>query len=205
MDVPTLERERALWSKGYRHVAGIDEVGRGPLAGPVVTAAVIFGHDQGTIEGLRDSKQMTAKQREEVSGAVREVAVAWAIGAASVREIDRWNIKRATALAMGRAVSRLSLPPDYVIIDGRPMPELEYEHDAVVGGDATSMSIAGASVLAKCVRDHLMKLLDTRYPKFHWRENKGYATAEHMAMLDDIGPTPHHRRSFAPVVQPRLL
>ncbi len=205
MPTPTLERERALWAKGYRYVAGVDEVGRGPLAGPVVTAAVVFNHEQEPIEGLRDSKKMSAKQRGEVSEAVRAAARAWAIGAASVREIDRRNIRRATALAMQRAVARLSLLPDYVIIDGRPMPELEYVHDAIVGGDATSMSIAGASVLAKCVRDHLMELLDKRYPKFGWGVNKGYGTAEHMAMLDDIGPTPHHRRSFAPVLQPRLL
>jgi ribonuclease HII len=205
MPTPTLERERALWAKGYQYVAGVDEVGRGPLAGPVVTAAVVFDHEQGPIEGLRDSKKMTAKQRDAVSEAVRGAARAWAIGAASVREIDRRNIRRATALAMQRAVARLSLLPDYVIIDGRPMPELEYEHDAIVGGDATSMSIAGASVIAKCVRDHLMELLDKRYPGFGWGGNKGYGTAAHMAMLDDIGPTPHHRRSFAPVLQPRLL
>jgi len=202
---PTLERERALWAKGHRYVAGIDEVGRGPLAGPVVTAAVVFSHEQGPIDGLRDSKKMTAKRRGEVAEVVREVAVAWAIGAASVREIDRWNIRRATALAMRRAVARLSLLPDYVLVDGQPVPELEYAHDAVIGGDALSMSIAAASVLAKCVRDHLMMLLDKRYPKFGWCGNKGYGTAEHMAMLDDIGPTPHHRRSFAPVIQPRLL
>lgn len=205
MPTPTLERERALWAKGYEYVAGVDEVGRGPLAGPVVTAAVVFDHEQGPIEGLRDSKQMTAKQRNAVSEAVRGAARAWAIGAASVREIDRRNIRRATALAMQRAVARLSLLPDYVIIDGRPMPELEYEHDAIVGGDATSMSIAGASVIAKCVRDHLMELLDKRYPGFGWGGNKGYGTAAHIAMLDDIGPTPHHRKSFGPVVQPRLL
>ncbi len=205
MPTPTLERERALWAKGYEYVAGVDEVGRGPLAGPVVTAAVVFDHEQGPIEGLRDSKKMTANQRNAVSEAVRGAARAWAIGAASVREIDRRNIRRATALAMQRAVARLSLLPDYVIIDGRPMPELEYEHDAIVGGDATSMSIAGASVIAKCVRDHLMELLDKRYPGFGWGGNKGYGTAAHIAMLDDIGPTPHHRKSFGPVVQPRLL
>jgi ribonuclease HII len=148
---------------------------------------------------------MTAKQRGEVSDAVRDAAVSWAIGAASVREIDRWNIRRATALAMKRAVARLAVSVDYVIIDGQPVPELGREHDAIVGGDATSLSIAGASVLAKCVRDHLMQLLDRRYPKFGWGGNKGYGTAEHMAMLDDIGPTPHHRRSFGPVIQPRFL
>ncbi len=205
MVTPTLERERALWAKGYRYVAGVDEVGRGPLAGPVVTAAVVFDHDQGPIDGLRDSKKMTAKRRNEVSDAVRDAAVSWAIGAASVREIDRWNIRRATALAMKRAVARLAVSVDYVIIDGQPVPELGREHDAIVGGDATSLSIAGASVLAKCVRDHLMQLLDRRYPKFGWGGNKGYGTAEHMAMLDDIGPTPHHRRSFGPVIQPRFL
>ncbi len=205
MDTPTLEREQALWAAGYRHVAGLDEVGRGPLAGPVVAAAVVFDHAQSSIEGLRDSKQMTAKQRIEMYDTVCGAAVAWAIGAASVREIDRLNIRRATALAMRRAVARLAVVPDYVIIDGKAMPELKWRHDAVVGGDATSLSIAGASVLAKCVRDRLMQRLDRRYPKYGWGDNKGYATASHMAMLDDVGPTPHHRRSFAPVIQPRLL
>lgn len=205
MPDPTLEREHALWAKGFRFVAGLDEVGRGPLAGPVIAAAVVFARDQGAIEGLRDSKQMTALQRERVAMVVRDTAAGWAVGAASVREIDRLNILRATTLAMRRALSRLAMRPDHVLVDGRPVVDLSWEHDAIVDGDVLCQSIAGASVLAKCLRDRLMVLLSRRYPAFHWDTNKGYGTAEHLAALDESGPTPHHRRSFAPVVQPRLL
>jgi ribonuclease HII len=202
---PTLARERALWDKGYRFVAGVDEVGRGPLAGPVVVAAVILPPGCQAIEGLRDSKTLTLLQRERAAADVRAAALAWSVAAASVREIDRLNILRATALAMRRALARLPLRPDYVLIDGRPMPDLKVEHDAVIDGDAHCCSIAGAAVLAKCVRDRLMLLLGARYEGWGWEENKGYATAEHLAVLDRVGPTPHHRKSFAPVVQPRLL
>ncbi len=205
MTDPTLEREQALWAKGFRYVAGIDEVGRGPLAGPVVAAAVIFAADQEPIDGLRDSKVMTVKQRDRVSEVVRRSAVSWSVAAASVKEIDRFNIRRATALAMKRAVARLACTPDYILIDGRPVPELEREHEAVIDGDALCASIAGASVLAKCVRDRLMALLSVRYPAYGWSMNKGYGTAEHLAALDEIGPTRHHRTSFTPVIQPRLL
>ncbi len=205
MRTPTLEREAALWAEGHVAVVGLDEVGRGPLAGPVVAAAVVFPPGQLLIEGLRDSKTMTAAARERTATKVQEQAIAYAIGAASVREIDRLNIRVATALAMRRAISRLPLPPDHVLIDGNPVPELGTKHEALIGGDGTCMSIAAASVLAKCVRDRLMRRLGRRYPVFRWEENKGYATKAHLDALDHDGPTRHHRASFAPVVQPRLL
>ena len=202
---PTLERERALWTQGRRLVAGVDEVGRGPLAGPVVAAAVVFRPDQTAIEGLRDSKRMTAAEREAAAVVVRDMALAWAVGAASVLEIDRINVLRASVLAMRRALRRLAVHADFVLLDGNPVPDLTYEHEAIVGGDDRSLSIAAASVLAKVVRDRLMVRLAPRYPGFRWDANKGYATAAHLAAIDTCGPTPHHRRSFAPVSQLSLF
>lgn len=202
---PTLRRERALWSAGCRYVAGVDEVGRGPLAGPVVAAAVVFPPEQGHIKGLRDSKLMTAAEREAAAVVIREQALAWAVAAASVHEIDRMNILRASGLAMRRALARLAVHVEHVLLDGNPMPDLGYRHDAIAGGDNRSLSIAAASVLAKVVRDRLMRALGTRYPGFRWDSNKGYATATHLAAIDAHGPTPHHRRSFAPVTQLQLF
>ncbi len=205
MLTPTLERESALWAQGRKSVAGLDEVGRGPLAGPVVAAAVVFAPGQLSIEHLRDSKLMTAAGRERVAREVRSQALAWTVAAASVREIDRVNIRRATALAMRRALARLPIVPDYVLLDGRPLPEIGRAHEAVVGGDRACQSIAAAAVLAKCVRDRLMVLLAQRYPAFGWEENKGYATRAHLDALERDGPTPHHRTSFSPVAQLRLI
>lgn len=205
MRTPTLERETALWAEGCQAVVGLDEVGRGPLAGPVIAAAVVFPPGQLPIEGLRDSKQMTASARERVAAEVWAQAVGCAVGAASVREIDRLNIRRATALAMRRALARLPLTPDYVLLDGQSLPELHTSHEAIIGGDSGCQSIAAASVVAKCVRDRLMTQLGHRYPEFRWQDNKGYATRDHLAALHRDGPTPHHRTSFAPVIQPRLL
>lgn len=201
MPGPTLERERALWETGCRYVAGVDEVGRGPLAGPVIAAAVVFRPEQFLIEGLRDSKLMTATEREAVAAVVRETALAWALGAASVREIDRHNILRASALAMRRALARLPVRTDRVLVDGNPVPGLAQPHDAIVGGDDRSLSIAAASVLAKVARDRLMCALGRRYPAFRWEHNKGYATRAHLAAVWLEGPSPHHRMSFAPVRQ----
>ena len=202
---PTLERERALWAQGLQRVAGLDEVGRGPLAGPVLAAAVVLAPGGRAIRGLRDSKVLTPRQRERLGPIIRERAVAWAIGAASVGEIDRFNIRGATALAMRRALLRLKLTPDHVLLDGTALPELGCRHEAVVDGDARCHSIAAASVLAKLVRDRLMVSLGRRYPAFGWEHNKGYGTPDHLAALDAGGPTRHHRRSFMPVVQMRLV
>ncbi len=202
---PTLARESALWAKGCRYVAGLDEVGRGPLAGPVVAAAVVLPQNATIIAGLRDSKQMTAHQRDRVAGVIRDTASAWAVGSASPREIDRLNILGATALAMRRALSLLSQAPDHVLVDGKPFPELRCEHEAIIKGDATCLSIAAASVLAKQARDRLMVLLASRFPAFGWEQNMGYGTAEHLAAIEANGLTPHHRRSFSPVSQLRLF
>ncbi len=198
---PTLARERALWAAGARYVAGVDEVGRGPLAGPVVAAAVVLSPDGLPTDDLRDSKLMTAAGRDAAAAVIRGYAVAWALGAASVREIDRVNILRASVRAMRRALGRLAIPVDRVLVDGNPLPDLGYVHEAIVGGDNRSLSIAAASVLAKVTRDRLMTALAPRYPAFGWEHNKGYATTAHLAALDTVGPTLHHRRSFTPVSQ----
>ena len=202
---PSLKREAALWSAGCSIVAGIDEVGRGPLAGPVVAAAVVFPVGAKLIRGLNDSKVLTAAQREKFVGKIRERAFALAIGAASVREIDRINIRRASILAMARALHRLGCTPAHVLIDGLPCPELGCEHEAIIDGDAKCHSIAAASIIAKVLRDALMDRLAARYPGYCWETNKGYATPEHLEAIQRLGPTRHHRYSFEPVAQIELL
>jgi ribonuclease HII len=202
---PSLEREAALWREGRGLVAGVDEAGRGPLAGPVVAAAVVFPAFAKPIRGLRDSKLLTAAARERLAALVRVRALAVAVGAASVREIDRFNIRRAAVLAMRRALARLAVRPDAVLVDGLPCPELGCPHQAIVDGDARCHSIAAASVIAKTVRDRLMALLGGRHPAYAWASNKGYGTPEHLAALAELGFTAHHRRSFSPVVQLELI
>jgi len=202
---PSLEREAALWREGRGLVAGVDEAGRGPLAGPVVAAAVVFPAFAKPIRGLRDSKLLTAAARERLAALVRVRALAVAVGAASVREIDRFNIRRAAVLAMRRALTRLAVRPDVVLVDGLPCPELGCPHQAIVDGDARCHSIAAASVIAKTVRDRLMALLGGRHPAYAWASNKGYGTPEHLAALAELGFTAHHRRSFSPVVQLELM
>jgi ribonuclease HII len=190
--------EDRFWSRGLSRVAGVDEVGRGPLAGPVVAAAVVL-KPGAEIPGARDSKALSRPKREELAGAILSGAAAVALGAASVREIDRLNILVSTHLAMSRALARLPLPPEHVVVDGLPAKGLEWEHEAIVGGDALVHSIACASILAKVVRDRLMSRLAIRYPGYGWETNMGYGTAEHMAALVRLGPTPHHRLTFGGV------
>ncbi len=202
---PSLEREVALWDLGRTVVAGLDEAGRGPLAGPVVAAAVVFPPGCPRIRGLDDSKRCTARQRERLAVLVRERALAVAVGAASVREIDRFNIRRASILAMRRALTRLAVPPAAILVDGLPCPELGLPHEAIIDGDALCYSIAAASVIAKTVRDRLMMRLAPRYPAYAWDQNMGYATALHRDAPAAQGPPPHHRRSFFPVLQLALL
>lgn len=202
---PSLERELALWDLGRTVVAGLDEAGRGPLAGPVGAAAVVFPPGCARIRGLDDSKRCTARQRERLAALVRVRALAVAVGAASVREIDRLNIRRASILAMRRALTRLAVPPAAILVDGLPCPELGLPHEAIIDGDALCYSIAAASVIAKTVRDRLMLRLAPRYPGYAWDQNMGYATALHRDALAAHGPTPHHRRSFFPVLQLALL
>lgn len=180
-------------------LAGVDEVGRGPLAGPVVAAAVVLPRDC-FVPGADDSKRLTAARRDVLLDRICSACVAYGVGAASAREIDALNIRRATALAMQRAVSRLPVRPDHLLVDGLPVPELGLDtHTAVVEGDRRVHSISCASIVAKVVRDRLMARLAGRYPGYGWDRNKGYGTPEHLAALASFGPTPHHRRSFAPV------
>src|ERR1700686_775893 len=190
----TIERDLRL-EKGPL-LAGVDEVGRGPIAGPVVACAVIMPADARAIAGVDDSKRLTHDQRIRLAVKIREHAVAFALGAASVREIDRINIYQASVLAMRRALGRLEVRPDHVVIDGRVMRTLPIPHTAVVHGDARCFSIACASILAKVTRDLLMTRLAVRYPQYIWDHNAGYTTRAHVAGLTAHGITPHHRRSF---------
>jgi ribonuclease HII len=196
-----LAYERGFWSRGIVRVAGVDEAGRGPLAGPVVAAAVIL--PPGTcIDGVDDSKRLLPRQRAALVGDIRKAAVAIAVGAASARVIDRVNIRVAAAYAMKCAVTRLAVSPDHLLVDGLPMPELGHDtHTAIVDGDRLVHSIACASILAKVLRDHLMDRLACRYPVYGWERNRGYATPEHLRAIERNGPSPHHRRSFRPVSQ----
>ena len=190
----TIERDLRV-QKGPL-LAGVDEVGRGPIAGPVVACAVIMPADTRAIAGVDDSKRLTHVQRVRLAVKIRERAVAFALGAASVREIDRINIYQASVLAMRRALDRLEVRPDHVVIDGRVMRTLPIPHTAVVHGDARCFSIACASILAKVTRDLLMTRLAARYPQYIWDHNAGYTTREHVAGLTSHGITPHHRKSF---------
>jgi ribonuclease HII len=185
-------------------VAGVDEVGRGPLAGPVVAAVVVVVPDTPLLEGINDSKVLTHRRRDELAAAIC-ASLAYAVGAASTREIDRLNIRRATALAMRRALARLHRAADTILVDGLPVPELGVTHEAIVDGDAECYAIACASIVAKTVRDRLMCRLAARYPSYGWEHNAGYATAEHCAAIKASGVTPHHRRSFTPVLQTDLF
>jgi ribonuclease HII len=202
---PSLKREAVLWSEGCSIVAGIDEVGRGPLAGPVVAAAVVFPVGAKPIRGLNDSKVLSAAQREKFVSKIRERAFAVAVGAASVHEIDRFNIRRASILAMERALHRLRCIPAHVLVDGLPCPELGCEHEAIIDGDAKCHSIAAASIIAKVLRDALMDRLAARHPGYRWETNKGYATPDHLEAIQRLGVTRHHRYSFEPIAQIELL
>ena len=205
-------RRRDRWSTIERElrktvgplIAGVDEVGRGPLAGPVVACAVIMPPDERAIRGVDDSKQLPAAERDRLALRIREKAVALGIGAASVREIDRLNIFHATVLAMRRALARLAIRPHHVLLDGRAMRTLDVPHTPVIGGDDCCYSIACASIIAKVTRDRVMHALAPRYPGYLWENNVGYATAAHFAGLDTHGVTPHHRRSFVPIRQLEL-
>lgn len=188
-------------------VAGVDEAGRGPLAGPVMAAAVLFHRAPPSALAalLDDSKRLTPRQREEAALALRAAALAgWldlAVAAASATEIGRLNILRASQLAMQRAVARLPRAPTLVLVDGNQPPCFACRVQAVVGGDSRSLSIAAASILAKVVRDRAMMRLDQRWPGWGFAQHRGYPTASHRALLAQLGPTPHHRRGFSPVDQ----
>ncbi len=192
--------QREYRARGFELVAGVDEVGVGPLAGPVVAAAVILPARVGLF-GLDDSKKLTARVRERLDREIRETAVAVAIGMATREEIDELNIYHAGVLAMRRAVEALSPAPGAVLCDARTIPELAIPQQPIKGGDASVGSIAAASIVAKVRRDGLMRELDRRHPGYGFARNNGYGTAEHLRALRLRGPTPEHRRSFAPVAE----
>ena len=181
-------------------ICGVDEAGRGPLAGPVVAAAVILDPRQ-PIDGLNDSKKLTAVRRETLAVEIREKALAWAVAEASVQEIDRITILQASLLAVQRAVSGLSLMPEKALVDGNKCPVLACPVEAIVGGDGKLAAIAAASILAKTVRDALMQELHVLYPQYGFDRHKGYPTALHLAALREHGISPVHRRSYGPVAQ----
>jgi ribonuclease HII len=193
--------ERELRATVGPLLAGVDEVGRGPLAGPVVACAVIMPPEKKAIRGVDDSKKLTCAERERLAALIRDRALAWALGAASVREIDRINIYQASRLAMHRALRRLRVQPDHVLVDGRHISTLPVAHTAVVHGDARCFSIACASIIAKVTRDRLMAALALRHPGYLWERNAGYTTRAHVRGLADHGITAHHRRSFWRVSQ----
>ncbi len=200
-----LDHERALWQQGLTLVAGVDEAGRGPLAGPVFAAAVMFpcgwaetGLDS-RLRGLNDSKQLTEAQREAYySVLTTHPEIRYAIASADVEMIDRINILQATHRAVNHALAKLQPPPQYVLVDSTPVKSMRFPHTALIKGDARSYSIAGASVLAKVTRDRLMCEFDRLYPGYGFAEHKGYGTPRHLAAITALGPCPIHRRSFSP-------
>jgi ribonuclease HII len=201
--VPHFKLERAAGGR----VAGVDEVGRGPLSGPVLAAAVVFprGVPRKLASMLDDSKKLNAAQRLDAFAALRRSNAEIAIAAASVAEIERLNILHAAMLAMCRAVARLPTAPDLALVDGNFPPALRCKVQCVVGGDGISLSIAAASIVAKVVRDRLMERLGRRYPGYFWHTNAGYSTPAHMRALQELGVTRHHRVGFAPVAQRMLI
>ena len=191
-----LTHERRLWDSGRSLIAGVDEVGRGPLAGPVVAAAVILPHDFDVL-GIDDSKKLSPKKREELAEVIKEKALAWSVGWVGPERIDEINILEATKEAMTQAVQGLSLQPDHVLIDGNfTVRALALPQTAIVKGDANSTSIAAASILAKVTRDRYMEEMDAVYPGYAFASNKGYGTKAHYNGLNAQGPTPIHRRTF---------
>jgi ribonuclease HII len=198
--------ERPLWEGGLTRVAGVDEAGRGPLAGPVVAAAVVLPPAwlvdglPGALEGLNDSKQLTAEQREGFFAVLMDRPdVRWAIGQADSDEVDRWNILQATHRAMNSALAQLRPAPQHVLVDGTLVRSLRFPQTPLVQGDARSYSIAAASVLAKVTRDRMMLDFDRQWPDYGFATHKGYGTPEHLAALSAFGPCPIHRRTFAPL------
>jgi ribonuclease HII len=203
MKWPNLDFEQKLWASGQRHVAGLDEVGRGAWAGPVVAAAVILPHDRDdltdALAGVRDSKLLSPRQRKDQLPVIRETCVASGIGMASARFIDRWGIVPATQQAMLMALQNLSIPPQYLLVDALHLPHVGTPQRALPKGDLQVLSIAAASILAKVFRDRLMIALDRYRPGYAFASHKGYGTPAHYALLTLLGPSPAHRMSFAPM------
>lgn len=197
--MPHFEYEKRCIDRGFRYVAGIDEVGRGPVAGPVVAAAVVLNPEE-IPEGIRDSKTLSAHQRERIFAPILEKAWSIGVGFASVEEIERLNIRGATHQAMIRAYRALSVHPVYGLVDGSDLPkELEGQGESLVKGDQHSLSIAAASIIAKVIRDRLMKQLARFYPDYGFERHAGYGTLEHLKALKTFGACPYHRRGFSPL------
>ena len=207
--VPTLEEEVALLSQGYSFIAGVDEAGRGSLAGPVVAAAVIlplgipfrFDPDEclACFEGVRDSKQLTARERDRLFEVIMQHAVAVGVGIGSVEMIDERNILQATKYAMREALAQLTIPPQALLLDAIHLPGIELLQRSIIKGDALCLSIAAASIIAKVTRDRMMIQMHEHFPTYGFAQHKGYGTENHLVALREHGATPHHRRSFAPV------
>ena len=178
-------------------ITGVDEVGRGPLAGPVISAAIILNKEK-IPEGINDSKKLSKKKREVINEELISQH-SFAIGIASVEEIDKINILQASLLAMKRAVLNLNIKPQTILVDGNKLPDLEYNMYPIIKGDSKSISIAAASIIAKVYRDKLMQDLSLQYPGYYWEKNSGYGTKQHLLALDNLGVTPIHRKSFAPI------
>ncbi|MBI2165844.1 MAG: ribonuclease HII [Chloroflexi bacterium] len=200
---PTRREERALQRRGFLRVAGLDEVGRGPLAGPLVAAAVILPSDlrASWLSKVRDSKELSEKGRERLFGPIVQAAVATGIGVVQPQEIDALGISAANRLAMLRAKDSLAVAPDYLLIDAVHLEEAGIPFKAIIHGDALCLSIAAASIVAKVTRDRTMRVLDSLYPGYGFAQHKGYPTPSHMEALRKLGPSPIHRRSFRPVAE----
>jgi len=200
---PDLSFEIVLWGDGRQYIAGVDEAGRGAIAGPVAAGAVVLPSENLNIydqlNGVRDSKEMTAKTREKWALEIKAAATSWAVGFASCEEIDEIGIVPATRLAASRALGELSCPVDHILIDYLTLPDVDLPQTALVKGDARSLSIASASILAKTARDALMFEMDGEFSGYHFRSNKGYGTKAHFKAIDALGPCRQHRRSFSPV------
>ncbi|MRG85417.1 ribonuclease HII [Salinibacillus xinjiangensis] len=193
-----LTYEKSIWHKGSTYIAGIDEAGRGPLAGPVVAGAVII-NDTFYLEGINDSKKLSVQARERYFDQIKQLSVSYGIGIVDNNTIDQINIFQATKLAMKKAVADLSIQPDHLLVDAVQLNEIPIHHEAIIKGDQKSVSIAAASIIAKVTRDRLMRQVDEQYPAYQFASNMGYGTKNHLQALKQFGPTPYHRVSFAPV------
>ena len=205
--VPHFKEEAALLAAGYSLIAGLDEVGRGPIAGPVVAGAVILPHPPRRfwMRGIRDSKALTRLQREELAPVIEREALGAQVGLSTADEIDKLGIVRATHRAMERALDSLALEPQHLLLDAFPLPSVPLPQTPIVKGDAHCLSIAAASIVAKVARDGMMDEADERYPGYGFSTNRGYPTPEHLRAIEELGPCPIHRLTFSPFIQPRLI
>ena len=205
--VPHFKEETALLAAGYSCIAGLDEVGRGPIAGPVVAGVVILPHPprRSWMRGIRDSKALTGPQREELAPIIEREALGAQVGMSTSEEIDRLGIVKATHRAMERALDSLTPAPQHLLLDAFPLPTVPLPQTPIIKGDAHCLSIAAASIVAKVARDRMMDEADELYPGYGFSTNKGYATPDHLRAVEDLGPCPIHRMTFSPFIQPRLM